>query len=108
MDYFSAAAQFSMAFSYDRPSSGFSIYIPHLPQVSQIEGNHVTRSSYPSTLVHLALPRPRTLSLPPLRFDYSYNILANSIVGLSHNFIWASYSILLLQMFPFLTKLLPT
>ena len=92
MDYFSAAATILYGLFYTIVRL-FHLYTPPTSILTiRRKPRHPLLIPWALLCTLLFLAHVTYLSLLP-RFDYSYNILANAIVGLSHNLIWASYSL---------------
>lgn len=82
MDYFSAAATIL-----------FGLYLTVIRNFHLYHPSRTTMRRTWSTLCFVALAGHITyLSIRP-RFDYTYNIISNSVVGLTHNIIWTLYSL---------------
>ncbi|KAF8909843.1 Per1-like protein [Mucidula mucida] len=82
MDYFSAAATilYGLYFSVIR--------LFHLYQDRKAK----TRLIWTVTCALALISHITYLSLLP-RFDYTYNIVSNSVIGLTHNFLWLIYAL---------------
>lgn len=92
MDYFSAAATIIYGLFYTIVRL-FHLYTPPAPNLTgRRRMRHPLLIPWALLCALLFLAHVVYLSLLP-RFDYSYNMLANVIIGLSHNLIWTSYSL---------------
>lgn len=101
LDYFSAALTILYSL-YVAVIRLFRLYQParlHLQQPASylahrpnwLPPQHVLRQLWGALCVLLYLAHVIYLSVIP-RFDYSYNVIANLIVGVLHNLLWMSYS----------------
>jgi len=91
MDYFSAAAANLCGLFYTIIRI-FHLYTPPASLGIRRRPRHSLLIPWTLLCTLLFLTHVTYLSLLP-RFDYSYNMLANVVVGFSHNLIWASYSL---------------
>ncbi|KAG8898177.1 hypothetical protein FRC00_003164 [Tulasnella sp. 408] len=107
LDYFSAALTILYSL-YVAVVRLFGLYQPprlHLQQPasysarrpSWLPPQHILHQLWGALCVLLYLAHVIYLSVIP-RFDYSYNVIANLIVGVLHNLLWLSYSF---SFFPF-------
>ncbi|KAG8990037.1 hypothetical protein FRB90_001959 [Tulasnella sp. 427] len=107
LDYFSAALTILYSL-YVAVIRLFRLYQParlHLQQPasygtrrpSWLPPQHVLRQLWGALCILLYLAHVIYLSVIP-RFDYSYNVIANLVVGVLHNLLWLSYSF---PFFPF-------
>jgi len=91
LDYFSAAAAVLCSLFYTVVRL-FHLYTPPASSLTvRRRARHPLLVPWALLCTLLFLAHVTYLSLLP-RFDYSYNMSANFIIGLSHNFLWASYS----------------
>jgi hypothetical protein len=103
LDYFSAAATIVYAL-YCAVIRLFHLYPapPSSPASSQPRSSNLLLSVWTLICTVAYIGHVAYLSLLP-RFDYSYNILANTVVGLLHNLLWIFYAIpflAVIQRFP--------
>jgi hypothetical protein len=92
-DYFSAGATILFAL-YAAVIRLFFLYPLPRPPFAPSPNPHATRWLDIWTLICVVayVSHVSYLSLLP-RFDYSYNILANVLVGLTHNALWLAYAL---------------
>ncbi|KZT03471.1 Per1-like protein [Laetiporus sulphureus 93-53] len=102
LDYFSAALAILYAL-YFAVIRLFHLY-PEKPPSSSANSVSVTFIAWKLICVLVYLMHVSYLSLLP-RFDYTYNIIFNLVVGMTHNLLWLTYSlpasIPLLRRFPY-------
>ena len=92
MDYFSAAATILCGLFYTVVRL-FHLYTPPTSSLTfRKRPCHPLLIPWALLCSLLFVAHVTYLSLLP-RFDYSYNIIAHVIIGLSHNLLWASYSL---------------
>ncbi|KAJ3538520.1 hypothetical protein NM688_g6509 [Phlebia brevispora] len=91
MDYFSAALAIMYAFYYTVVRL-FHLYTPATtPQINP-SPRHIVRRFLAFVCAGAFLAHVTYLTFLP-RFDYSYNMIANLIVGMAHNILWLLYSL---------------
>ncbi|TCD64676.1 hypothetical protein EIP91_003790 [Steccherinum ochraceum] len=92
LDYFSAAAAILYALYYTAVRM-FHLYPEHHRLIiSRRDSRSIAYNIWRAFCGLLFLGHISYLSLLP-RFDYTYNIIFNIVVGLAHNFLWVIYAL---------------
>lgn len=102
LDYFSAALAILYAFYHAAIRMANLYALPSKPQDDQ---RSLVRLGWSALCILLYLSHVTYLTALP-RFDYTYNIVFNLIIGVSHNLLWLLYSIPtpFFRRFPYATK----
>ncbi len=70
----------------------FHLYTPTNPQAADASKRQIVRRSLAFVCTIAFLAHVSYLTLLP-RFDYSYNMAANLVVGMAHNVLWLLFSL---------------
>ena len=91
LDYFSAAGAIMYAFYYTTVRL-FHLYTPTNIQTADISRRRTLRRALAFVCIAAFLGHVSYLTLLP-RFDYTYNMAANLVIGMAHNILWLLYSL---------------
>jgi post-GPI attachment to proteins factor 3 len=106
LDYFSAALSILYGLYYSVVRL-FHIYPPPRRRQALASSSNKTYKIWSASCLLIYLAHVSYLSILP-RFDYTYNIVFNLILGLTHNILWLIYSLPasmpILRRFPFRSR----